>query len=118
VRETPGAAFHQRLDARRIQHVVNKGTDPEREAYSAFQGTELGDWLRTRGVERVFVAGLATDYCVRQSVLDARTLGFDVVVLEDAIGAVDVNPGDGQRALAEMRAAGAETGRVADLART
>jgi nicotinamidase/pyrazinamidase len=118
VRESPGAAFHQRLDSSRIQHVVNKGTDPEREAYSAFQDTGLGDWLRTRGVERVFVAGLATDYCVRQSVLDARTLGFDVVVLEDAIGAVDVNPGDGQRALAEMRAAGAETGRVADLART
>jgi nicotinamidase/pyrazinamidase len=68
-------------------------------------------------VERVFVAGLATDYCVRQSVLDARAMGFEVVVLEDAIGAVDVNPGDGARALEEMRSAGAATGRVSDLAR-
>ena len=68
-------------------------------------------------MNRLFVGGLATDYCVRQSVLDARKAGFEVVVLEDAVGAVDVNPGDGERALAEMRAAGAEVATARELAR-
>jgi nicotinamidase/pyrazinamidase len=109
VQGSEGAEFHPKLDASRIQHVLSKGTDSGREAYSAFSGTKLDDWLRGQGVRRLFVAGLATDYCVRQSVLDARELGYDVVVVEDAIGAVDVKPGDGERALAEMRSAGAET---------
>ena len=95
--------------------MVRKGTDASREAYSAFQGTDLGEWLRSRGVRRLFVGGLATDYCVRQSVLDARSLGFDVVVLEDAVGAVEVTPGDAERALSEMRQAGASTARVGEL---
>ena len=64
-------------------------------------------WLRDQGVRRLAVAGLATDYCVRASVLDALREGFEVEVVEDAVGAVDVNPGDGERALAEMRKAGA-----------
>ena len=96
--------------------VFSKGTDPDQEAYSAFDGTGLADWLRSRGVDRLLVGGLATDYCVRASVLDARREGFEVVVLEDAIGAVEVQPGDGQRALAEMRQAGAEVARSADIA--
>jgi nicotinamidase/pyrazinamidase len=66
-------------------------------------------------VGRLYVSGLATDYCVRASVLDALREGFQVVVLEDAIGAVDVGAGDGDRAIAEMRAAGAATGRTDDL---
>lgn len=112
---TPGAEFHPDLDAGRIAHVFSKGTDPGQEAYSAFDGTGLAGWLREHGVRRLYVGGLATDYCVRASVLDARREGFDVVVLEDAIGAVDVAPGDGDRALAEMRAAGAEVGGSGDL---
>jgi nicotinamidase/pyrazinamidase len=108
VQGTRGAEFHPALDTAPIAKVFSKGSDPEQEAYSAFDGTELAAWLRERGVERLVVAGLATDYCVRASVLDARREGFDVVVLEDAIGAVDVQPGDGERALAEMRAQGAE----------
>lgn len=112
---TDGAEFHPALDRDPIQHVFSKATGPEQEAYSAFDGTGLADWLRERGVRRLLVAGLATDYCVRASVLDARREGFDVVVLEDAVGAVDVNPGDGERALSEMRAAGAEVGRTADI---
>lgn len=112
---TPGAEFHPDLDADRIAHVFSKGTDPGQEAYSAFDGTGLAGWLREHGVRRLYVGGLATDYCVRASVLDARREGFDVVVLEDAIGAVDVAPGDGDRALAEMRAAGAEVGGSGDL---
>lgn len=104
---TPGAEFHRGLETERVERVFSKGTDASREAYSAFDDTGLADWLRGRDVQRLYVAGLATDYCVRASVLDALREGFQVVVLEDAIGAVDVNSGDGERALAEMRAAGA-----------
>lgn len=103
---TPGAEFHPALVRTLVQHVFSKGTEVDREAYSAFDGTGLGDWLRERGVERLLVAGLATDYCVRASALDAVAGGFQVVLLEDGVGAVNVQPGDGERALAEMRAAG------------
>ena len=112
---TPGAEFHPALDRRPIRHVFSKGTDPSREAYSAFDETGLAGWLRERGVTRLYVAGLATDYCVRASVLDALREGFQVVVLEDAVGAVDVSAGDGERALTEMREAGAAVGRSGDL---
>jgi nicotinamidase/pyrazinamidase len=112
---TRGAEFHPALDASHLDRVFSKGTDAEQEAYSAFDGTGLADWLREHGAHRLFVAGLATDYCVRASVLDARKEGFEVVVLEDAIGAVEVKPGDGERAMAEMRSAGATLGRSADL---
>jgi nicotinamidase/pyrazinamidase len=118
VRDTPGAAFHPALDSSRVDKVVSKATERSEEAYSAFAGTDLERFLRSRGVRRLFVGGLATDYCVRQSVLDARQAGFDVVVLEDAIGAVDVNPGDGARALEEMRQAGATVGQTTELATT
>ena len=107
---TPGAGFHPALDTRPIAEVFSKGADPDKEAYSAFDGTGLGQWLRGHGVRRLLVAGLATDYCVRASVLEARREGFEVIVLEDAIAAVDVHPGDGERALAEMREAGATLG--------
>lgn len=108
---TPGAEFHPELDRGPIAEVFSKGTESDLEAYSAFDGTGLADWLRERLVRRLLVAGLATDYCVRASVLDALREGFEVTVLEDAIGAVDVNPGDGERALAEMRDAGARVAR-------
>lgn len=112
---THGAEFHAALETGRIARVFSKGMDPDRDAYSAFDGTDLAGWLRERRVHRLYVAGLATDYCVRASTLDALREGFRVVVLEDAIGAVDVQPGDGERALAEMREAGAVVGRSADL---
>jgi nicotinamidase/pyrazinamidase len=112
---TAGAELHPALDRSRIERVFSKGTDPAAEAYSAFDGTDLAGWLRERHVHRLFVAGLATDYCVRASVLDALREGFEVVVLEDGIGAVDVSPGDGDRALAEMGEAGASVGRSDDL---
>jgi nicotinamidase/pyrazinamidase len=112
---TPGAEFHPALETDRIERVFSKGTDPAMEAYSAFDDTGLADWLRERGVDRLYVAGLATDYCVRASVLDALREGFRVVVLEDAIGAVNVAPDDGERALAEMREAGATMSRSDEL---
>jgi nicotinamidase/pyrazinamidase len=111
----PGAEFHPQLDAGQIDKVVSKGIEADREAYSAFDGTELAGYLREQGVRRVLVGGLATDYCVRASVLDALREGFDVVVIEDAIGAVDVQAGDGDRALEEMRAAGARVARSTDV---
>lgn len=104
---TPGADFHASLDASLVDKIVSKGTARDREAYSAFDGTELADYLKEQGVKRLLVGGLATDYCVRASVLDAVKAGFEVVVLEDAIGAVNVHSDDGERALEEMRAAGA-----------
>jgi len=87
--------------------VISKATEAMRDAYSGFSGTDLGERLARAGVRRVFVGGLATDYCVLQTVLDARAAGLEVVVIEDAVRAVDVQPGDGARARARMREAGA-----------
>jgi nicotinamidase/pyrazinamidase len=112
---SPGAEFYPTLQTDRIAKVFSKGTDPAQEAYSAFDGTDLAEWLRDHDIRRLYVAGLATDYCVRASVLDARREGFDVVVLVDAVGAVNVAPGDGERALDEMRESGAALGRSDDL---
>jgi len=86
VQHTPGAAFHPDLVVPPDALVVSKGDDPEREAYSGFQagGVNLAEWLRVRGVRRVFVTGLATDYCVRATALDARAAGFEVTLVEDA----------------------------------
>jgi nicotinamidase/pyrazinamidase len=104
---TPGATFHPDLDLARIEHVItNKATTRDEEAYSGFQGTGLAALLRGRGVRRIFVGGLATDYCVKATALDGRKEGFEVYLLADAVRAVDVRPGDGDRAIAEMDAAG------------
>ena len=107
VRNTRGAEFHEDLlEDPRVQ-IVSKGTGDE-DSYSAFDGTTLAEDLRRRGVREVWVGGLATDYCVKNTVLDARRQGFRVRALTDAMRAVNLQPGDGERALAEMRAAGAE----------
>lgn len=105
---SPGAAFADALRLPEGTRVVSKATDPDREAYSAFDGTELERLLREAGVRRIFVTGLATDYCVLWTVLDALKLGFAAVVLADAVRAVDVNPGDGQAAIGRVRQAGAD----------
>jgi nicotinamidase/pyrazinamidase len=104
---TPGAAFPAALHLPPEAVVISKAQQRDREAYSAFAGTELAQQLRRAGSRRLFVGGLATDYCVLRTVLDARWLGFEVVVLRDAIAAVDAEPGDGERAIAEMERAGA-----------
>ena len=104
---TPGAAFHPDLDLGRIEHIVtNKATARDQEAYSGFQGTDLAAFLRGRRIRRLVVGGLATDYCVKATALDARREGFEVYLLTDAVRAVNVQPGDGDRAIAEMQAAG------------
>jgi nicotinamidase/pyrazinamidase len=104
---TPGAGFAPALRLPIDAAVISKATTRDRDAYSAFQGTTLAKQLKDAGVRRIFVGGLATDYCVKATVLDARAKGFDVTVLGDAVRAVEVQPGDGERALQEMQKSGA-----------
>ena len=108
VQDSPGADFHPALNRSLVQSVIHKGQDVDAPGYSGFEATDLTDELRRRGVRRVFTCGLATDYCVRATTLAAREQGFEAVAITNAMAAVDVNPGDGQRALEEMRAAGTE----------
>jgi nicotinamidase/pyrazinamidase len=108
VADSEGAQLHPALDAARVDVIVDKGTDPATEGYSGFDGTDLATLLRDRGIDRVTVAGLATDYCVRATALDALGEGFDVTV--DEAGSRGIDPADSARALDEVRAAG---GRVA-----
>jgi nicotinamidase/pyrazinamidase len=107
---TPGAELHPALVADQVHVIVDKGRDRETEGYSGFQGTNLAAILRERGVDHVTVVGLATDYCVKNTALDALREGFAVTVDTTAVRGVDVQPGDSERALAEVRAAGASIG--------
>jgi len=108
VQGTPGAEFHPSLRVPLGAIVISKGDDPDAEAYSAFQGTDLTKRLKNAGVDSVILGGLTTDYCVKESTLDARDVGFTVEVLEDCTRAVNLKPGDGARALAVIRQAGAK----------
>ncbi len=107
VAASAGAAFAPGLDVPAAAAVISKATTAEADAYSGFQNTGLADWLRRHGCRRLFIGGLATDYCVRATVLDALAEGFAAVLLRDAARPVDVQPGDGTRAEREMRDAGA-----------
>lgn len=102
-----GAQFAEELALPDDVTIVHKGTDVDKDAYSGFQDTDLADQLHAQGVKRVFVGGLATDYCVLNTVNDALAEGFDVVLLMCAIRAVNVNPGDGDRAIESMLGQGA-----------
>ena len=112
VQNTPGASFHSALDITRIEHVVHKGVDPKIDSYSAFfdnahrRDTGLREFLRSKDVDRVVIVGLATDYCVLSTALDARGADFEVVVVRDGVRAVNLEPSDDERALEEMRKAG------------
>jgi nicotinamidase/pyrazinamidase len=107
VRDTPGAAFCPDLDVPEDAVIVDKATGIDRDAYSGFQDTSLADELRSRGVARVFVCGLATDYCVKTTLLDAVRDGFDAVLIEDACRGIDVPAGTVADAVDEMKTAGA-----------
>src|SRR5437667_11830033 len=100
VQDTHGAQLHPALDMASVQVIVDKGTDPETEGYSGFEGTNLAKLLRNRGIDRVTVVGLATDYCVKNTALDALREGFQVDIDESAMRAVNVNEGDGEEAIA------------------
>jgi nicotinamidase/pyrazinamidase len=108
VQGTPGAELHPGLDRDRIDAVIDKGEDVGTEGYSGFEGTGLERLLRERGVDRVHVGGLALDYCVKHTALDARRHGFDTVVHLDATRPVELQPGDAERAVKELREAGVE----------
>ena len=102
VQDSPGAGWPDGLRFPSAAHIVSKGTQSHAEAYSGFSGTSLLALLRELNVQRVFVGGLATDYCVHATVIDARANAFEVVVLSDAVRGVNAQPGDGERAIREM----------------
>jgi nicotinamidase/pyrazinamidase len=103
---TEGAELHPGLDRSRVDAVVDKGQDVGADGYSGFEATLLEELLRARGVDDLTIGGIATDYCVKNTALDALRLGFRVTVDSSAVRAVEVSGGDGERALDEIRAAG------------
>lgn len=121
VQHEPGAGFHSALDIGPVRHVVRKGVHREIDSYSGFfendreTPTGLEGYLRDRGVERITLLGLATDYCVKYTALDGAALGFEVTVVADGCRAVELAPGDGGRALDEMAAAGCRVVKSAEL---
>ena len=114
IQNTPGAEFHPGLDRSRIDHIVHKGADPQLDSYSGFfdnghiKATGLDDYLKNQGARRVVILGLATDYCVKFTGLDALALGYETVLISDGCRAVNLHAGDDQRALADLKQAGAE----------
>jgi len=121
VQGTWGAEFVAGLEVSNVAKVFRKGTDREIDSYSGFydnghrRSTGLGEWLSERGVRGVYVVGLATDYCVKFTALDARELGFEVTLAEDGCRGVELKPGDVARAVEEMRAAGVKVVRSTDV---
>ena len=107
VRDTHGAQFHPAMEGLELDAVVDVGQGRDDEGYSGFENSDLARLLRDHDAGEVYVCGLATDYCVRASAIDACREGFDVTVVEDAVRAVEVNPGDSERAFQDMRDAGA-----------
>ncbi len=113
VQHSRGAAFHPRLHLPASAIIITKGDAPDRPGYSAFDGHTPDDQtflvdLRRRQIDALYIAGLTTEYCVRQTTLDARREGLHTIVLTDAIASIDAHPGDADRALSEMTQAGAE----------
>ena len=109
VQDTPGAKFASTLQLTPQTIVISKADKKECDAYSAFQGTILRELLQEAEVNRLFVGGLATDYCVLSTTLDAMQAGYQVFVLTDAIRAVELSEGDGKRAILSMKEHGAKT---------
>lgn len=115
IQNTAGAKFNPDLKLPSATLVISKATDPEREAYSVFDCTSLDEELRKMNVKRLFVAGVATDYCVVNTVIDARKLGFETVVLMDAMLGINVKPGDVDRAVDSIVKSGAQLAITGDF---
>ena len=115
IQNTEGAKFHPDLKLPSHTTIVSKAMNPLKENYSGFDGAELANILKKQGVTRVFVGGLATDYCVKNTVLDARKMGFETVLLSDAIRGINAEPGDVRKAIAEMIKNGAEQVTLTDF---
>lgn len=112
IHHSPGAEFHPNLQLPSTAEVISKGMDPQQDSYSCFQGvtadgTSLLARLQHDGIQELLIGGLATDYCVKATALDARRRGFEVTVLADAIHGVNLSAGDAERAIQEMRGASA-----------
>lgn len=107
VRETYGSRFHPDLKIPEDAIIISKATEPESEAYSAFEGTNLSKLLKEKDIQSLFIGGLATDYCVKSTILDGLKEGFRVYFLKDASRGVDLEPGDSQKAIEEMKKHGA-----------
>lgn len=122
VQGTEGAELCDSLDRNMITEVFRKGTDPTIDSYSGFfdnghrKATGLGDWLAARSIDELVVLGLATDYCVKFTCLDARALGLKVTVVSDGCRGVELTPGDCERAFAEMRDAGCRIAASSEIA--
>jgi len=112
---TEGAELHSGLDVDEVDVVLDKGQSPHSQGYSAFHGTNLAEQLRERGVDRIIATGLATNLCVKNTVLDALREGFEVTVVEDATRGVELHEGDTDRAIEEMREAGARIAQSAEV---
>jgi nicotinamidase-related amidase len=110
VAQSDGAQLHPSLDQRRVDVIIDKGQDPDADGYSGFEGTGLERLLHDRGIDQLTICGLATDYCVKNTALDALRAGFRVHVDEQGVRGVDVEPGDCERAKEQMREAGALIG--------
>ena len=114
IQQSEGAMFAAALNLDRVEHVIQKGTDPWIDSYSGFfdngqrKSTGLADLLKEKGVDEIDLVGLATDYCVKFTALDAAQLGFKTAVIVEAIRGVELSPGDCQRALEAMAAAGVQ----------
>ncbi|MEM1349935.1 MAG: bifunctional nicotinamidase/pyrazinamidase, partial [Myxococcota bacterium] len=121
VQGTPGSDFVGALEIERVDAIFPKGTDPEVDSYSGFydnghrKATGLGEWLRERGVDAVYVLGVATDYCVKFTALDAIADGFETYLVEDGVRGVNLRPGDSEAAIEEMRRAGAHVVSARDV---
>ncbi len=115
VQRTKGADFHQDLKLPFGVEIISKGFLAEKDAYSGFEGTELKTRLCYRSIQKVFVGGLATDYCVRNTVLDSLKHRFETCLLLDAVRGVNLQPDDSKKAISEMRSAGAITITLSDL---
>jgi len=107
VQDTKGAEFHDDLLIPHEAVIISKGTLPDKEAYSGFQGTGLADELKKKNIRKLFTGGLATDYCVKSTILDAIKDGFEIVFIADGSRGVEVKPGDSERAIGEMLSKGA-----------
>jgi nicotinamidase/pyrazinamidase len=115
IKETNGAKFSSDLKLPEHTLIISKATEPTHESYSAFDSTILANELKRLGVKRLFIGGLATDYCVVNTVLDARKLGIETVVLMDATLGINVNPGDVDSAIETMVTNGALQATVDDF---
>lgn len=120
VQGTKGAEFHPDLSIPEKANIISKGDDPDEDSYSAFDGHDgagrgVAELLAGEGIGRIYIGGLATDYCVRQTALDGLRQGFQVTVLLDAVKGVDLMPGDSEKALVEIMEKGASTVTIGEI---